>query len=216
MNLSVYSESDGVNARLKALGLTAEVLQHAAQRWYLTKISYTPNHPAFAIGIPAWMEAVVALREQLLPIGWRRSDENNHARVVHPDGSIAIGVMTGDGGTGVPEAKVSNKVPKGIRTVGAISTNQYQFEMPQLELPVPDMLPQICNDRRPLTWILLLHHATNEVRCELSLPAKISDGGHITQWQERIILPSVSLDQAEIKIAIPEGPDLDIDVKRKA
>ena len=215
MNLSVYSESDGVNARLKALGLTVEALLHAAQRWYLTKNSYTPNHPAFAIGITAWMEAVAALRDQLLPIGWRRSNENNHALVVHPNGSVAIGVTTGDGGTGVPEAKVSNKVPKGISMAGAISTNQCQLEMPQLGLPVPD-LPHISNDKRPLTWILLLHRATNDVRCELSLPARISGEGHITQWKERIILPSVPLDPAEIKIAIPEGPDLHIDVKRKA
>jgi hypothetical protein len=62
----------------------------------------------------------------------------------------------------------------------------------------------------------LLHRAGAEVRCELSLPSQITADGRITRWQERIMLPSIPLDGAEVEIAVPEGPDLDIDVKRKA
>ena len=43
-----------------------------------------------------------------------------------------------------------------------------------------------------------------------------SPDGRITRWQERIMLPSVPLDDSEIEIVAPVGPDLDIDVKRKA
>ena len=209
---SVYSEPDDVKARLAAMGLTEEPLLHATRRWYLSWVSFTANHPPFGIGIAAWMEAVAALREGLLPIGWTRSDEKNYALVINPDGSMAINVATGDAGTGRPSANVSNKVPKGISTADAISVNQVQLE---LDLPVPDM-PHVRGDDGPLTWFLLLHRAATEVRCELSLPSQISPDGRITRWQERIMLPSIPLDGAEIEIVAPEGADFDIEVKRKA
>jgi hypothetical protein len=72
--LSVYIDADDVGARLASMGLTDEPLAHSARRWYLSWVSFTANHPPFAIGIAAWMEAVAALREGLLPLGWTRSD----------------------------------------------------------------------------------------------------------------------------------------------
>jgi hypothetical protein len=210
--LSVLSEPNDVKARLASIGLTEEPLLHAARRWYLSWISFTANHPAFGVGIAAWMEAVAGLREGLLPVGWIRSDENNYALVIHPDGTMAINVATGDAGTGVPTANVSNKAPKGVSTADVISINQVQLE---LDLPVPD-IPHVRGEEGPLTWFLLLHRAGAEVRCELSLPSELSADGRITRWQERIILPSIPIDGAEIEIVAPESRDLDIDVKRKA
>ena len=207
---SVYFEPNDVKDRLAEMGLSEDPLLHAVRRWYLSWVSFTVNHPPFGIGIAAWMEAVAALREKLLPIGWTRSDDKNYALVIHPDELLAINVATGDAGTGIPNANVSNKAPKGISTTDAISVNQIQLE---LELPVPD-IPQ-CGEDGPLTWFLLLHRAATELRCELSLPSQISSDGRITRWQERIILPSIPLDGAEIEIVTPEGADFDIDVKRK-
>ena len=77
-------------------------------------------------------------------------------------------------------------------------------------------MPHVRGDEGPLTWFLLLHRAGSEVRCELSLPSQISADGRITRWQERIMLPSIPLDGTEVEIVAPVGPDLDIDVKRKA
>jgi len=210
--VSVYIEAHHVKARLAAMGLSDEPLAHAARRWYLSWVSFTINHPPFAIGIAAWMEAVAALREGLLPLGWTRSDEKNYALVIHPNGSMAINIASGDIGTGIPTANVSNRAPKGVSTADAISVNQVQLE---LDLPVPDM-PHVRGDEGPLTWFLLLHRAGSEVRCELSLPSQISADGRITRWQERIMLPSIPLDGTEVEIVAPVGPDLDIDVKRKA
>jgi hypothetical protein len=208
---SVYKKPDDVGARLTSMGLTEEPLVHAAQRWYLSSISFSANHPAFAIGIAAWMEAVAALREGLLPLGWSRSDYGNYALVVHPNGSMAINIASGDAGTGIPTATVSNRAPKGISTADAISVNQVQLA---LDLPVPDM-PPMRGETGPLTWFLLLHRAATEVRSELSLPCQISADGRINCWQERIMLPSIPLDDADVEIVVPEGADLNIDVKRK-
>ena len=208
----ILFDPQDVHARLAALGLNEEALLHTAQRWHLSWSSFTPNHPPIGIGISAWTEAVAALREQLLPRGWARSDEKNYALVIHPDGTTAINVATGDVGTGQVDAVPSNKAPKGVSTADAISVNQQQLE---LDLPVPDM-PHVRGEDGPLTWFLLLHRAANEIRCELSLPSAMSPDGRITRWQERIIISAIPLDDAEIQVQAPEGPDLEIDVKRKA
>jgi hypothetical protein len=171
----------------------------------------TPNHPPIGIGISAWTEAVAALREQLLPLGWTRSDERNYALVFDPECSMAINVATGDAGTGRIDALPSNKAPKGISTADAISVNQQQLE---LDLPVPDV-PHIRGEDGPMTWFLLLHRSDTEIRSELSLPSAMSPDGRITRWQERIILSPIPLD-TEIEIQPPQGIDLDIKVTRKA
>ncbi len=141
-----------------------------------------------------------------------RSDEKNYALVIHPDETMAINVATGDVGTGLVNATPSNKAPKGVSTADAISVNQQQLE---LNLPVPDM-PHVRGEDGPLTWFLLLHRASNEIRCELSLPSAMSPDGRITRWQERIIISTIQLDGEEIEVEAPQGPDVDIDVKRKA
>jgi hypothetical protein len=87
-------EHEDVGQRLDALGLQEEQLLHTARRWHLTWSSFTPNHPPVGIGISAWTEAVAALREQFLPVGWSRSDERNYSLVVHPDGTHAINVAS--------------------------------------------------------------------------------------------------------------------------
>lgn len=207
----VRFEPDDVHARLAALGLHEEALLHAARRWHLAWSGFTPNHPPFGVGIAAWVEAVAALRESIMPDGWTRSDECNYALVVSPDGAMAINVATGDMGTGRPDANPSNKAPKGVSTADAISINQVQLELP---LPVPELPPP--GAEGPLTWFLLLHRTTEEIRCELSLPLEMSPDGRITRWQERIILSVTPLDGEMVEIMAPQGPDLDIAVKRKA
>lgn len=208
----VHFDANDVQTRLAALGLNEAALLHTAERWHLSWSSFTPNHPPIGIGISAWTEAVAALREQLLSTGWKRSDEKNYALVVHPDETMAINVATGDAGTGQANATPSNKAPKGISTADAISVNQQQLE---LDLPVPDV-PHVRGEEGPLTWFLLLHRSANEIRCELSLPSAMSPDGRITRWQERILISAIPLDGEEIEVETPQGPDLDIDVKRKA
>lgn len=209
---SIHASPEQARDRLSSLGLTEEPLLHAAQRWYLRSTEFTPNHPPFGVGISAWTEAVAALRDGLLPIGWSRSDEKNYSLAVHPDGGMAINVATGDAGTGDPTADVSNRARKGSSTADAISVNQVQLEM---DLPVPDMA-HLRSDDGPLTWFLLLYRAENEVRAELSLPLDLSPDGRITRWQERIMLPSLPLDDPGATPEMSAGPDFDIPIKRRA
>jgi len=70
-----------------------------------------------------------------------------------------------------------------------------------------------------ITWILLFHRdtETSEIRCELSLPARMNNEGQVDEWKERIILTAIPFgDGVRIRIADSPTPYIEIDVKRRA
>jgi hypothetical protein len=207
-----HFEPENVEARLATMGLKEEQLLHAARRWYLTWSGFTLNHPPVGIGISAWTEAVAALREQVLPDGRTRSDERNYALAVSPDGLIAINVATGDGGTGRPNANPSNKAPKGTSTADAITVNQHQLDLDlrcrtfRISTAMMDHSPGsfFCTAPAPRSAV--------SFRCRrLCRPTAASRAG-----RNAFILSPIPIDDEVIEIEAPAGPDLDIEIKRKA
>jgi hypothetical protein len=211
----VRIEPRDVRSRLAELGLEEEPLQEVVRRGYLAFITCTPNHPRLIPGILAWGETVRALREYTLLLGWRRSDENNYSVVINPPGRIAIAVATGDDGTGCLNAFPSTKAPKGPSTIDAVNANQLRFDFMSPDVAEAQPEPSQQSDDR-VTWVLLIHRAQNEVRCEISLPYSMGDDGRIDGWRERIILGALPLDGELTDITPRVLPDITIDVKRRA
>ena len=56
----------------------------------------------------------------------------------------------------------------------------------------------------------------NEVRCELPLPSSMGPDGRINAWHERIILDAVPVDGEPMDIVVPDLPDSNVDVQRRA
>lgn len=215
MDVVVRSDAWDVRNRLAEIGLEEEPLRDVGRRGYLAYITCTANHPPLIPSIWAWGETVRALREYVIPIGWRRSDENNYSVVIDSAGRIAIAVATGDAGTGLPDAFPSNKARKGPSTIGAITANQLQLGFMAQE-PVPAPAKPANPSDALVTWVLLIHRATNEVRCELSLPSSMALDGHIDGWGERILLGAIPLDGDLVEVVPPTQPDITVEVKRRA
>jgi hypothetical protein len=96
MKTNVFSKPEESRDRLAELGLDAVTFLQAIQRGQAIAAGYTPNHPPICCGISQWGEIVAALREQLLPRGWTRMNEDNFSLTVNPTRTIAIVVSTGD------------------------------------------------------------------------------------------------------------------------
>lgn len=207
-----------VRSRLAELGLEETSIAGVVQRGYGVFISATANDPPLFPGFAAWAQMVRALREYLLPQQWERSDENNYSLVINPAGTVAIAVATGDDATGNSSASPTTKSSKGPSTVEAVTSNQFQLSLDFPPVPVPAPARPTDTDDKRMTWILLVHRATNEVRCELSLPRSMGPDGRISSWQERIILGSISVDPEAFEITPPRQPlpEINVDVKRRA
>ena len=208
----VCVQTEEVQERLAALGVSQEALCGAVSRGYLAFANCTENHPRMFPAIAAWAETVAAVRENLAPLGWTRSELKNYSRAIDAAGRVAIAVAAGNEETGHAEGSPSTKTAKGARTVEAVVINQAQLLL--FEDPAPAAEAAEGLDER-VTWLLLMHRARNEVRCELSLPVAIGPDMRVSQWRERIILGSVSLDGEPEEIRLPELSDIDVEVRRR-
>lgn len=208
----VHSDPVSVIERLEQLGLTQDTLREAIFQAHLQRMRLTPNHPRIFPGLEMWGWAVGSLREQLRPLGWVRDDIGNFPLTVNETWGLAIAIAAGDEGTGNANAQASNRSRKGPSISDAVEINQ-QFDMFIGSLPQTKE-EAAGND----TWILLHHTDSNkhEIRIELSRPAEIGDGGKISAWSERVILPSISLEGDPVEVLAPSGPDIEIEIRRKA
>lgn len=212
--IQMHIEPGAVADRLAALGLEEGPLRDIVKMGYVAFASCTPNDPPLFPGFSAWATMVRGLREYLLP-AWERSDENNYSLVINPAGTIAIAVATGDDATGRSSAVPTTKSSKGPSTAEAVTSNQMQIALPY-EFPPIAARPEWSSEPR-MTWILLVHRAPREVRCELSLPTSMGIDGRVDGWRERIILGAIPTDGDALEIAPPApSPDIIVDVKRRA
>lgn len=205
-------EPEDVSARLAELGVNEEALRAAVMRGQLEFASCTENHPRMFPAIAAWAETIAAVRENLAPLGWTRSELKNYSRAIDAPGRVAIAVAAGNEETGCADGNPSTKTAKGARTVEAVVVNQVQLQL--FENPAP--ADQAEGEDERVTWLLLMYRMENEIRCELSLPVAIGADMKVNQWQERIILRSIPLDGDVEEIEPPTLPNIDIEVKRRS
>lgn len=211
MKVAIRSEPDDVEAALARLGLAIAPLVVAVNRGHLAAISRTANDAPNAAGFYQWNETLRTMREELALFGFTRSDAGGYSTALRADKHMAIAVSSGDEGTGIAAANPSTRQVKGPRTIAAVSSNATQLEL----FPDEIMMPSPSGDVERLTWILLFRAAVTELRAELSLPVTMNDGGQISAWRERIILPTQQLDST---FTIPEpdfGPELEIEIQRR-
>lgn len=208
----VRVQPEEIGVRLAELGVNEEALRSAVMRGQLEFASCTENHPRMFPAIAAWAETIAAVRENLAPLLWTRSELKNYSRAIDDAGRVAIAVAAGNEETGRAEGNPSTKTAKGARTVEAVVVNQVQLRL--FEDPAPAEAGE--GDDERVTWLLMMYRAENEIRCELSLPVAIGPDMRVNQWQERIILRSVPLDGDADEVVPPTLPNIDIDVRRRS
>lgn len=191
MNPLTYYEPLDVDARLEKLGLSSEILHQAIKNGEMYRSDCTENDPLSLPGFIAWGRAVRSLREILAPHGWMRLNEQGMPLVINPSGTIAIGVTAGNINTGNPDMTPRTRNTKGPATEAAVRLNgQMCFSF--YEETGPKTVRSRSGDR--LTWLLLTSRHSDKICCELSLPSEIGEDERVENWNERIILPPISID----------------------
>lgn len=212
----IHIESFDVRNRLAELGLGEEDLHHVVERGQSVWAMCTPNHPPMAPGFMRWSEAVVALREKLIPLGWEPRNEGNLPFTVNSSGSVAITVATGDEATGKADGSPCTN-SKGPRTAMAVTDNRRQLGLFDGVVLEDSNLDRI-NER--VTWLLLMHRdrESGEIRCELSRPINMNGEGRVDRWAERIILTPIPSDMGALQMpgaGALQQPDIIVEVKKR-
>ena len=214
----VYATPAVVATRLDELGLSSHLLEAAIKYALPYALEVTEHDPAGAVGSQMYLKGTRGLRDQLAPLGWKPDHTNNYETTVHPLGSHAIAVTSGNRDTGNPDKAPSTKRDRGPATRGAVDMN--------VQLSYLDALGEGAAPRglRPLpvprwhTWLLLhfIDWTAEEVRYELSLPFEMTSEGYVHEWQHRVILAAIPFNRDPLPHDDADDEDLDIPVIRKA
>lgn len=214
MKKAIYSETLDVDTRLEELGLSIDVLHAALECGQAFRDECTLNDPPAFPGMIAWARTIRSLRENLIPLGWVRSNEQKIPVVINPSGKVAIAVATGNTDTGNAGNPSKTKYPKGPATIAAVEKNAIQLTFDYYEENARKQ-PQRKSDC--MTWVLLISKCGDELRSELSLPSEIDDDGRVAAWSERILLPPIPIDNAPQPIIFGEegADDIVVEISRR-
>lgn len=212
-----YEKPAEVTTRLNDLGVTMEDLRTAVQSGDRQAAQCTANDPKTTPGFYRWAKTFRRLADNLTPKKWVHEERRNLPLMIAASGDLAIGVSSASAETGLVgthphtgDPKTRN--PKGLATRSVVARNQ---------LSIPGVGSVVTLARKPgdakmQTWFLLYYadEETDEVRCELSLPAGVAEDDRVGEWFERIILPSLPrLGPAATEDV--ETEDIDIPVQRR-
>ncbi len=192
MECVVRSAAPEVTSRLDELGLSERGLADSV-RWGVEFVfGCTLNDPDYLPGILGSGKVTRAVRDWLVPLGWKRSKVLNQPSTVNRDGTVSIVVAGGNAATGVIGEDLATRSAKGPATSQAISNN-LQGSLADLDSSVPRL--EIEAPR--LTWMLLyfMDAEREQIRVELSMPSLMDANGYVCQWSERNILAAILFNQ---------------------
>ncbi|MCT8266867.1 hypothetical protein NYQ83_06230 [Afifella sp. JA880] len=209
---ALYQHPHDARRRLMELGISVEALIKAVLAGHVARLNCTDNDPPFIPGTEAWRMVVRTLRDELVPLGWRKDDPSNYSLVINDSSEINIVVASADDLTCRSPGMPKTKSLKGLFTEAAVLKNSLEGDL------FPDTveydLRRAANILNYKTYMLLINIDDEQCRAELSLPSEFDDQ-MVTGWAERIYIPIPSADGG-VPQNIDDTPDIDVPVKRKA
>ena len=211
----IYISRIDVAKRLDELGLREATLIRAAMTGIQYWLDATEHSCRTALGMVIWNFATQALRDLLVTEGWSKENTLNYELTVHPSGSHALAVSSGDKRTGDEEhTPCTNE--KGKCTRDAIERN---LQLSFARISPSDFPPD--DDEEPDTWLLMYHidAKKEEIRIELSRPDGLNADNEINSWSERIVLTAQPFGAVPTTKSQNDDDDdtdeIDFDVDRK-
>ncbi|MGQ2992236.1 MAG: hypothetical protein ACT6RD_14375 [Brevundimonas sp.] len=215
LTTKLFATPAEAHTRLMELGVSVEALQAAVAAGHAGRILATENDAPFIPGTFGWSYTVRALRDALVPLGWRKADPGNFSLVINDKRKINIIVESGDAATRMRHLSPKTKSLKGLYVEAAALRNRFETDL------FPDTLSEDLRRVAAIlehpTWMLLVYITDDEYRAELSLPGMYEDR-QIVGWDERIFIPDSDdpLGGVAVTPDFDAGPDIDIPVRRKA
>lgn len=196
-----------VTDRLADFGVTRQQLVDIAHGVAAARADATPDDPAFAEGMFAYMFGTRLLRQLFGSIGWIRVEENNVAAVKHPDRPLRVIYQNVDLAADAlhePQA-CSGKGAGADRVIGQATL----FPPDEMAATHDRMLAELQHG----AWFFCVSVDGDEIRAELSLPSGL-DKGNFSGFVERIFILSGG-DALAKRADLPSGIDFEPAVSRR-
>lgn len=211
----IYETPGAALRRLAELGVAVEALQRALAAGHAARITTTPNDAPQIPGTYAWGMTLRVLRDELCPLGWRKTDPGNFSLVINDKRKINVVVESGDRFTRLAHVSPRTKSLKGLYMEAAALRNQVEGDM--FPETLSEDLRRVASIFEYPTYILLIYITHEQYRAELSRPNEM-DGKQIVSWAERIFIPDWAdpFEDRKPKSGEDDGGEIDVPVRRKA
>lgn len=190
----IYEREDAVD-KLQSMGLTVEFLQRVLAKGIKYQAEKPKNVPILEKNLGLWSGTIMALRDELCPLGWCKDDKFGFNKTYMPN-KYVITVSSGDENVGTmltPETKNT----KGAVSEAAVEVNN-STQLPLLDFHSYDLegsRNKYALEGMPY-WFLLYYFDKYILRGELSLPNYFDEGiQKVTGWAERILFPPLTLEE---------------------
>jgi len=204
-----------VNRLHEKFGVSKEELIEVVQQGVAARNECTPHHPSSLPGTRCWGEATRALRDLLVPKGWKLDNTDNIPSVLNRHLRIKLAVTNADSGTGIEWGHPQPISEKGDGAQRAVFPNQAVLT-PVLDASLNEEQPN-----NSTFWYLCIFCGAGMVRAELLCPILGEDGSFL-DFHERIALISDKDEDGGFRprVEVPQSPagggsDLEISVTRK-
>jgi hypothetical protein len=195
---------------MSELGMRFDIVEKVLTAGLIAFDDTSALAPRTSAGYNFYTAVVEQLREELIPLGWEQSDEQNFALIISPDKKIRIASCRGSEGTGKMvkgEEGPTTRSKRGPRTIASIQANSQRGQAAFGFFGEP-----IVGD----TWFLLYYREGDVLFAELSLPGSFSHlTGRPDGWITRIILPRIMIGDVHDTNTIVDGPEYDYYLERR-
>lgn len=203
-------EPQDAGYQLAELGMGLDITDQVLMAGLIAYDGTSVLAPRTSAGYNFYTAVVEQLREELIPLGWELSDEQNFALIISPDKKIRIACCHGSDRTGkkiAGDKGPTTRSKRGPRTIASIQANSQRGQAAFGFITEP-----IIGE----TWFLLHHREGDVLFAELSLPGSFSSlTGKPDGWILRIILPKIMIGDVRDADTTPEGPDYDYYLERR-
>ncbi|MFT8737235.1 MAG: hypothetical protein ABF760_07215 [Zymomonas mobilis] len=156
---------------------------------------------------------------------WIKYTRKNSNYFIDPNHERALLVSSGNSNTGIEKAIPSTKRNKGPEFTRLVNANAQQIpnfpisdlmsknwtclqaRLPFTESEIRQITPQNLSKGSLFvpTWLLLYFNDKNEIRWEISYPIYLNNKGFIVEWEQRIIMPAIPINNP----ILPRNPNPD-------
>ena len=208
---SSFEPGDG--PRLAALDLSSAIFHDGLRRG----ASRAGNRSALALesspGTDVYHDGMEDLHRLLKPSGWVLLLVDGQPRLVHPEGKLSFTVSSGVH-VGHPNMRTRKKglATRNGLTVPDLASNLFEEQDEKVVLE----LARAASDA-PF-YLLVWERVTrggNGLILELSQPARMTDGGSVNQWADRIPVAYLDIDGDAETFSNPDHGDDEFDVSVK-
>lgn len=193
-SLIVSLTSPDGERRLSEFGLSTEII-HTALRPGLDRAT---NRSELALrstpGTDIYHDTMEQFAKMLADSGWRLVYVDLQPRLLHPDRVLAFTLASGINVANPDPRQQPKTLRKGRATRTSLAGPRAEL-LPLFSEPgVEQEMELVDSAREAPLWMLVHERTPRGLKLEFSRPQRMTDGGVVTDWDDRIILEFLDLD----------------------